>query len=39
MKNKEFLEFLIEAESPPAHLKEIARQDILLSFNARVMML
>lgn len=39
MKNKEFLEFLIEAESPPARLKKIARQDILLSFNARVMML
>lgn len=39
MKNKEFLEFLIEAETPPTHLKELARKDILLSFHARALMI
>lgn len=32
MKDKEYLEFVIEAEAPPAHLKEVCRKDIVLSF-------
>jgi hypothetical protein len=39
MKNKDFLTFMVERETPPASLKKDAQKDILLSFHARSILL